>query len=169
MFACAHGIEPDIVCLSKALTAGYLPLGATVCTERIYEAFLRPDRDKAFLHGHSYTANPLACAVALASLDLFETGRVLDRVVALEALFRERLEPLRALAAVADVRVMALALPSWRCRSTGYRPTSDRHWQPNSSPGTCCCDRSGTWCISCRRTRSPTRRPAGRSTRSWRC
>lgn len=124
MFACAHGpIEPDIVCLSKALTAGYLPLGATICTERIYEAFLRPDRDKAFLHGHSYTANPLACAVALASLDLFETGRVLDRVVALEALFRERLEPLRALAAVADVRVIGgvgiveLAVPD---RTAGY-------------------------------------------------
>ena len=107
MFACEHGpVRPDIICLSKALTAGYLPLAATVCTEEIYEAFLHEDRGKAFFHGHSYTANPLACAVALASLDLFETGGVLDRVAALETLFRKRLEPLRSLPSVHDVRVI---------------------------------------------------------------
>jgi adenosylmethionine-8-amino-7-oxononanoate aminotransferase len=107
MFACEHGpIQPDIMCLSKALTAGYLPLGATICTEGIYEAFLGEDRRKTFFHGHSFTANPLACAVAVASLDLFRTEPVLDRVKALEALFRSRLEPLRALPCVADVRVI---------------------------------------------------------------
>jgi adenosylmethionine---8-amino-7-oxononanoate aminotransferase len=107
MFACEHGpIQPDIMCLSKALTAGYLPLGATVCTDTIYEAFLGDDRRKTFFHGHSFTANPLACAVAIASLELFRTEAVLERVRQLEALFRTRLEPLRHLPWVADVRVI---------------------------------------------------------------
>ena len=107
MFASEHAhITPDIICLSKALTAGYLPLGATVVTERIYEAFLSHDRTKTFFHGHSFTANPLACAVALASLDLFEDGRVLERVGVLERKLREGLSPLRKLSVVGDVRVI---------------------------------------------------------------
>jgi adenosylmethionine-8-amino-7-oxononanoate aminotransferase len=107
MFACEHaGISPDIICLSKALTAGYLPLGATVATERIYEAFLSDDRAKTFFHGHSFTANPLACAVAIASLELFTDGRVLERVQRLEAQMKEQLAVLRELETVADVRVL---------------------------------------------------------------
>ena len=107
MFACEHaGIAPDIICLSKALTAGYLPLGATVATERIYDAFLSDDRAKTFFHGHSFTANPLACAVAIASLDLFADGAVLARVKRLEAQMSAALAPLRELARVADVRVL---------------------------------------------------------------
>ena len=76
MFACEHAaVTPDIICLSKALTGGYLPLGATATTEAVYDAFLSDDRTKTFFHGHSFTANPLACAVAIASLELFhETG-----------------------------------------------------------------------------------------------
>ena len=62
--------EPDIICMSKGITGGTMPLGATSCTEKIYEAFLSADRTKTFFHGHSYTANPVACAAALASLDL---------------------------------------------------------------------------------------------------
>src|SRR5207248_9161308 len=86
MFACEHAIvSPDIICLSKALTAGYLPLGATCTTDAVYEAFLSHDRARTFFHGHSFTANPLACAVALASLDLFESDHTLDRVKKLEA------------------------------------------------------------------------------------
>src|SRR5262249_32131317 len=66
MFASEHAsIRPDMICLSKALTGGYLPLAVTAVTENIYEAFLDDDRAKTFFHGHSYTANPLACAVAL--------------------------------------------------------------------------------------------------------
>jgi adenosylmethionine-8-amino-7-oxononanoate aminotransferase len=107
MFACEHArVTPDIMCLSKALTAGYLPLGVTAATERIYEAFLSEDRAKTFYHGHSYTANPLACAVAVASLDLFQDGGVLQRVHNLESILRARLEPLRSLPCVADVRVI---------------------------------------------------------------
>jgi adenosylmethionine-8-amino-7-oxononanoate aminotransferase len=107
MFACEHAaVRPDIICLSKALTAGYLPMGVTAATEDIYEAFLSDDRLKTFFHGHSYTANPLGCAVALASLELFRTEGVLERVRALEKRFRARLEPLGALPHVGDVRVI---------------------------------------------------------------
>jgi adenosylmethionine-8-amino-7-oxononanoate aminotransferase len=107
MFACEHaGVSPDIICLSKALTAGYLPLGATATTDSVYESFLSHDRSKTFFHGHSYTANPLACAVALASLDLFAESDVLGRVQKLERQLRAGLEPLRSLPHVGDVRVI---------------------------------------------------------------
>lgn len=107
MFASEHAaVRPDLVCLSKALTAGYLPLGATAATERIYQAFLSEDRTKTFFHGHSYTANPLACAVGLASLDLFRENAVLERVQALECQLRAGLEPLRSLPCVGDIRVI---------------------------------------------------------------
>jgi adenosylmethionine-8-amino-7-oxononanoate aminotransferase len=107
MFACEHaGISPDILCLSKALTAGYMPLGVTATTEAIYEAFLSEDRAKTFFHGHSYTANPLACAVGCASLDLFRENGTLNLVTALEKQLCEGLAPLRALPHVGDVRVI---------------------------------------------------------------
>jgi adenosylmethionine-8-amino-7-oxononanoate aminotransferase len=105
MFACEHtAVRPDLICLSKALTAGYLPLAVTATTERIYEAFLDDDRTKAFFHGHSYTANPLGCAVALASLELFRREGTIERVNALEKQFSRRLEDIRNLKVVGDVR-----------------------------------------------------------------
>ncbi len=71
LFACdALEERPDILCLSKGITGGFLPLGATLCKQKIYETFLSSSSEKAFLHGHSYTANPIACAAALGSLDL---------------------------------------------------------------------------------------------------
>lgn len=71
LFACEKlSRQPDLICLSKGLTGGFLPLGATLCTEAIYNTFLGDNLQKAFLHGHSYTANPLACSSSLASLDL---------------------------------------------------------------------------------------------------
>jgi adenosylmethionine---8-amino-7-oxononanoate aminotransferase len=107
LFACEHaGITPDIICLSKALTGGYLPLGATATTEPVYDAFLSDDRARTFFHGHSFTANPLACAVALASLDEFQETNALGRVHQLEGWLREGLTPLTALAGVGDVRVI---------------------------------------------------------------
>jgi adenosylmethionine-8-amino-7-oxononanoate aminotransferase len=119
MFACEHaGITPDILCLSKALTAGYLPLGVTAATGRVYEAFLSDDRGKTFFHGHSYTANPLACAVALASLDLFRGEAVLARVLRLEEQLRAGFEPLRSLG---DVRVIGgVAAVELRSDKPGY-------------------------------------------------
>lgn len=107
MFACEHaGVAPDIICLSKGLTAGYLPMGATVTTDDVFAAFLSDDRSRTFFHGHSFTANPLACAVAIASLDLFRQDGVLARVAALEAQLRAGLTPLRTLPIVGDVRVI---------------------------------------------------------------
>lgn len=107
MFACEHAsVSPDILCLSKALTAGYLPLGATLATEAIYEAFLSQDRARTFFHGHSFTANPLACAVALASLELFRTTPVMARIEAIERELHAGLDPLGSLSMVGDVRVL---------------------------------------------------------------
>ncbi len=122
MFACEHGpVEPDIICLSKALTAGYLPLGVTAATEEIYGAFLSDDRRKTFFHGHSFTANPLACAAAVASLDLFAEECSLDRVKRLEALFCSRLSSLRALSCVADIRILGgVAAIELHAENSGY-------------------------------------------------
>lgn len=107
MFACEHaGVRPDLMCLSKALTAGYLPMGVTAASDAVYEAFWSDDRAKTFFHGHSYTANPLACAVALASLDLFRETDVLAGVAALEKQMRAGFEALRSLSSVGDVRVI---------------------------------------------------------------
>ena len=107
MFACEHGpVRPDIACLSKGLSAGYLPLAATVATDDVYEAFLSDDRTKTFFHGHSFTANPLGCAVGLASLDIFREEGTLQRIAALEKQLREGLEPMRSLNCVGDVRII---------------------------------------------------------------
>lgn len=107
MFACEHAnISPDIICLSKGLTAGYLPLAITATKESIYEAFLSTDRSKTFFHGHSYTANPLGCAVAIASLEIFQTDNVLAKVLALEKILKDRLLTLKNLPLVGDVRVI---------------------------------------------------------------
>ncbi len=79
MFACPHeSVEPDLMCLAKGLTGGYLPLAATLTTERIFSAFLAPG--KTFYHGHTYTGNALGCAVALASLERFERERILEKL-----------------------------------------------------------------------------------------
>lgn len=81
LFACEQaGVAPDIICLSKGLTAGMLPMSLTVTREDIYEGFLGEGFDKALAHGHSFTANPLACAVALRSLQLFDEENTLDRI-----------------------------------------------------------------------------------------
>ena len=82
MFACEReSVHPDILCLAKGLTGGYLPLAATLTTNEIFEAFLAPYTDyKTFFHGHSYTGNPLACAAAEACLDIFVNERVLEKL-----------------------------------------------------------------------------------------
>jgi adenosylmethionine-8-amino-7-oxononanoate aminotransferase len=121
LFACEHGpIAPDIMCLSKALTGGYLPLAATLATEAIYESFLASERSRAFLHGHSYTANPLACAVALESLAVLEEERGLERAQALERLYRARLPGLAQEGIVGDTRAigMVAAIELVRDRAT---------------------------------------------------
>lgn len=112
MFACGHGpIEPDLMCLSKGLTGGYLPLAVTLASEEIFEAFLSEDRSETFFHGHSFTANALSCAVALESLALFDENRCLDRIAQLEKLFEKRLDSLTDLPRVKETRgIGALAV-----------------------------------------------------------
>jgi adenosylmethionine---8-amino-7-oxononanoate aminotransferase len=107
MFACEwEAIAPDFLCLAKGLTGGYLPLAATLTTERVYEAFLGEFREfRTFFHGHTYTGNPLACAAALATLEVFEEERTLEalapKIALLEELLADHVAPL---AGVAEIR-----------------------------------------------------------------
>ena len=105
-FACEEaGISPDILCLGKALTGGTIGMGATLATEEIFASFLSDDWETALMHGPTFMANPLACAAANASLDLFEREPREDQVRAIEASLRSGLEPCRSLPRVVDVRV----------------------------------------------------------------
>lgn len=93
MFACEQaGIRPDFICLSKGITGGYLPLSVTLCTEDIYQAFYDDSAARGFLHSHSYTGNPLACAAALATLDIFEREGVLESNRNKSAYMRQQLQ-----------------------------------------------------------------------------
>ena len=106
MFACEQaGVTPDIVTLSKALTGGTMPLAATVATESVYRAFLSESPEHALMHGPTYCGNPLGCAAANASLDLFETEPRLVQVSAIEAQLRHELADCAGMPGVADVRV----------------------------------------------------------------
>jgi adenosylmethionine-8-amino-7-oxononanoate aminotransferase len=106
LFACDQaGIVPDIICLSKALTGGTLALAATVARHRVFQAFWSDDPAAALMHGPTFMANPLACAAALASLDLFDSEDRLGQVDRIEAALEDELEPCRDLPGVVDVRV----------------------------------------------------------------
>jgi adenosylmethionine-8-amino-7-oxononanoate aminotransferase len=106
MFACEQaGITPDIICLGKALTAGTVPMAATVARSKIYAEFLSDDPEKAFMHGPTYMANPLSCAAANASLDLFEEGDVFEDIRRIEGHLTQSLEQFRDRGNVVDVRV----------------------------------------------------------------
>ena len=106
MFACQQeGVTPDLMAVSKGLTGGYMPLAATLATEEIYSAFLgRFDEWKTFFHGHSYTGNPLGCAVALANLNIFRRDKTLQRLRPKIRLLSRLLTPLRDLPHVGDIR-----------------------------------------------------------------
>ncbi len=106
MFACEHeNVSPDILCLAKGITGGYLPLAATLTTEEVYGAFLGDYAQfKTFFHGHSYTANPLACAAALANLEVFDKDETLRHIPEREAALSEGLKKIERLPHVGDVR-----------------------------------------------------------------
>jgi adenosylmethionine-8-amino-7-oxononanoate aminotransferase len=106
MFACAHeAVSPDVLCLAKGMTGGYLPLAATLTTERIYEGFLGEFEEfRTFFHGHTYTGNPLACAAALACLDVFREERTLERLRPKIDVLGGLLEPVASLPEVREVR-----------------------------------------------------------------
>jgi len=111
MFACdLAGVVPDVMCLSKGLTGGFIPLAATVCTSRVYESFYSADRSHTFFHGHSYTANPLGCAAAIASLKIFDTEPVFERIAAIEKIHRERVPILAQHRGVADARMIGTVM-----------------------------------------------------------
>ncbi|RLS53872.1 MAG: adenosylmethionine--8-amino-7-oxononanoate transaminase [Planctomycetota bacterium] len=137
MFACEQaGIVPDLLCLAKGLTGGYLPLAATLCTDEIEEAFRgAPQEGRTFYHGHTYTGNPLGCAAAVASLDMFQNNRVLDQVAANTRVLEEELAPLANHPHVAEVRQQGVLVgielvqdrdarsPFPAARRTGHRVT----------------------------------------------
>jgi len=106
MFACEQeDVAPDLMCVAKGLTGGYMPLAATLATERIYEAFLGDfEQLRTFFHGHTYTGNPLACAAALATLEVFEREHTLEalqpKIALLGELLDEHVAPLRSVRAV---------------------------------------------------------------------
>lgn len=106
MFACGHeSVVPDIICLSKGITGGYMPLAVTIATDEIYNAFLGEFRDlKTFFHGHSYTGNPLACAAALACLDIFEKEDILNKLAPKIKILEARLNEISRLPNVGNVR-----------------------------------------------------------------
>jgi adenosylmethionine-8-amino-7-oxononanoate aminotransferase len=94
LFACEQAaIAPDILCTSKGITGGALPLAATLCSAKIFDAHLSTDRSRTFFHSSSYTANPIACAAALANLGVWQNEPVAARIKALESMHRERLAP----------------------------------------------------------------------------
>ena len=111
MWACEHeGITPDLLCTAKGLAAGYLPLAATLTTDEVYDAFLGEYRDlKTFFHGHTFTGNPLACAVALENIAIFERENLLSRLQPTVAHFKNRLQEFNKLPHVGDVRVCGFA------------------------------------------------------------
>ena len=106
MFACQkENVQPDIMCLAKALTGGYLPLAATLATQEIFDTFLgKVSEHKTFYHGHTYTGNALACAAAIASLELFEENKILESLPAKTTLIKEYFAKIAVLPFVGDVR-----------------------------------------------------------------
>ena len=106
MFACEHeGVEPDLMCVAKGITGGYLPLAATFATQEIFDAFLAdPMEGRTFFHGHTYTGNPLACAAAIASLDLMQRRSMVEAVARKAEYLAQLLQPLADLPHVAEIR-----------------------------------------------------------------
>ncbi|MDP8266508.1 MAG: adenosylmethionine--8-amino-7-oxononanoate transaminase [Candidatus Aceula meridiana] len=110
MFACEHeNVTPDVMCLAKGISAGYLPLAATLTTQKIYDGFLFDYKEqKTFFHGHTYTGNPLACAAALANLEVFKKEKTLKKIQAKIKLLEAELKNFKNLFHVGDIRQKGL-------------------------------------------------------------
>jgi adenosylmethionine-8-amino-7-oxononanoate aminotransferase len=107
MFACEHAsVIPDLMCVSKGLTGGFLPFAVTLSRSEIYRAFHSTNRSRTLFHGHSYAGNPLGCAAALATLKIFESEPVFDRIAVIERIHQERLVEFRDHRMVIDVRML---------------------------------------------------------------
>ena len=122
MFACEQaGVAPDLMCLSKGLTGGFLPMGVTLATAEIYDAFYSSDRSKTFFHSSSFTGNAIACAAAVANLEIWESEPVQARIDTITRHHQERLEPFRNRPEVADVRQTGtIAAIELRVPDAGY-------------------------------------------------
>ena len=122
MFACERAaVVPDLMCVAKGLTGGFLPLAATFATDLVHDAFMGSDRSRAFFHGHSYTANPIACAAANASLRIFENEPVFERICAIERVHAARLPAFAGHPSVADVRhIGSVAAIELKVHDAGY-------------------------------------------------
>ena len=135
MFACEHeNVQPDLLCLAKGISGGYLPLAATLATEQIYEAFLGDAaEDRTFFHGHTYTGNALACAAGLASLDVFRKERVLERIGDLASRLAALLAPVAELPHVGQVRqrglMVGIELVADRASRRRYAVEDRRGWK----------------------------------------
>lgn len=106
-----ESVSPDLICLAKGISGGYLPLAVTATTEKVFNAFLGPaDSNRQFFHGHTYTGNPLACAAALASLDIFDREKLIDRLPAKVEALADRLAAVAELTHVGDVRQRGLMI-----------------------------------------------------------
>jgi adenosylmethionine-8-amino-7-oxononanoate aminotransferase len=134
MFACEHEeVSPDFLCVAKGLTGGYLPLAATLTTHEVWQAFLgRYEESKQFYHGHTYGGNPLGAAAALASLDVFEEERVLERLAEKASRLAKHLERIACFDHVGDVRqrglIVGIELVQDRASKTPY-PWGERRGQ----------------------------------------
>jgi len=133
LFACEQaGISPDLLCLSKGITGGFMPLAVTLASNALYEAFLDPRRDRAFLHSHSYCGNPLACAAALATLDIFAADAVIERNRSVSAQLSRAARPIADLPHVGEVRqqgmILAIELVADRATRSPF-PASQRRGQ----------------------------------------
>lgn len=119
---------PDLMCLSKGLTGGALPMALTICQGYLYEAFLHDDFEKGFLHGHSFTGNPLGCAAALASLDLMESHETWEAIAMMESVYAERRQELEAHPSLFRVRQCGSILAADVAGSSGgyLHPLRDR-------------------------------------------
>jgi adenosylmethionine-8-amino-7-oxononanoate aminotransferase len=107
MFACGlANVIPDLMCVSKGITGGFMPMGVTLCTDRVESAFRSENRMRTFYHGHSYTGNALACAAANANLQIFEDEPVFDRIATIAKIHAERLAQLREMHQVGDTRLV---------------------------------------------------------------
>jgi adenosylmethionine-8-amino-7-oxononanoate aminotransferase len=109
MFAFEHaGIDPDLVCLGKGLSGGYLPISATVAKERIFSTFADQPTDCTFYHGHTFAGNPIACAAALETLRIYAEAHVVAESARLGAVLAERMAAIRDLPGVLDVRCLGM-------------------------------------------------------------
>ena len=122
MFACdLAGIAPDLMCLSKGITGGFLPMGVTLCTDRVEAAFRSENRMRSFYHGHSYTGNALACAAANASLQIFQDEPVFDRIGAIAKINEERLREFQKYSVVGETRqIGTIGAIELRAEDAGY-------------------------------------------------